>query len=102
MTLCKMEKLVRDKIPDIIEKQGRTCSVRVADDEDYLRSLIAKLDEEVSEFKEAHDPAELVDILEVIHALALHKGISVDELERNRSAKARNRGGFEKKFILKL
>jgi len=94
-----MEKLVRDRIPEIIQAEGRAVSVRVASDEEYWQALLDKLHEEHEEFKQNHDTDELVDILEVISAMAAHKGISIEQLEKKRLEKREERGGFEKRFM---
>ena len=82
-------KLVRDRIPEIISAAGKTCTTEILSDEDYLRMLDAKLDEE------------LADLLEVLRAAAIARGYTLDELERVRAEKAEKRGGFEKKILLK-
>ncbi|HEX3961977.1 MAG TPA: nucleoside triphosphate pyrophosphohydrolase [Trebonia sp.] len=90
------EKLVRDKIPDIIRAKGEFPSTRVvAGTEEYQKLLFAKLSEEVLEFIASNgDPMELADILEVVMALADDLGIGQQELETLRAKKAAERGGF--------
>ena len=61
-----MQKLVRDRIPEIINESGRHCSVRVLDDAEYYIELKRKLVEEVDEFLAETNLEELADILEVI------------------------------------
>ena len=96
----KYNKLVRDRIPEIIESSGRTCVTEILSDEDYLKMLDAKLDEELLEYHRSHDVEELADLLEVIRAAALAQGCTLEELERIRADKAAVRGGFEKKILL--
>lgn len=43
-------KLVRDRIPEIIQASGKMCSTEILPDEDYLKYLDAKLDEELAEY----------------------------------------------------
>lgn len=93
-------KLVRDKIPDIIVESGATCGYRRASDEEYLAALNAKLNEEVAEYQESGSVEELADILEVVYNIAYHKGCNVPGLEIIRKRKAEERGGFHKKLIL--
>ena len=50
MSVIEYNKLVRDKIPQIIEADNKKCSVRILDDEEYLRMVDAKLDEELAEY----------------------------------------------------
>lgn len=94
-------KLVRDRIPEIIEADGKTCVCETISDEDYLRLLDAKLTEELSEYQESHSLEELADLLEVLRAVVKAHGWTWEELERIRSDKAAQRGGFEKKILLK-
>ena len=65
-----MSKLVRDKIPDIIRQKGRVPVTHVAEDDEYWDKLQDKLKEEVHEFLKDGEVDELVDVLEVVHALA--------------------------------
>ena len=101
-TKATMEKLIRDRIPEIIKAHGEIVTTRkAANDEEYLGLLKAKLEEEVAEFLESEDPEELADILEVLLALTKAKGLSSVHLEALRRKKAEDRGGFEKRVILK-
>ena len=92
-------KLVRDKIPEIIENNGEQCSLRILEDGEYRNCLYKKLDEEVAEFHRDRNLEELADILEVVYALA-------DSMESRQklmdvyNAKHQQRGGFEKKIFL--
>lgn len=92
-------KLVRDKIPEILDSKGVSYEKRIADDQEYLKELIKKLSEEVSEFKEAGDPEELADVLEVIESLL--KLPDYKETERIKVEKKEERGGFDQRIILK-
>ena len=94
-------KLVRDRIPDIIKESGRSCTIEVLSDFDYIRMLDEKLGEELAEYHQDHSIEELADLLEVIRAVTVARGWSLDELEKIRVEKARQRGGFEKKLLLK-
>jgi len=93
-------KLVRDKIPEIIEKNNEKAITRIATDEEYKLELIKKLKEEIDEFAESGEIEELADILEVVYAISKHKNISLEELEKKRIKKAEERGSFDKKIIL--
>ena len=97
----KYNKLVRDRIPEIIESSGRTCVTEILSDEDYLKMLDAKLDEELAEYHADQNIEELADLMEVIRACAVARGYSVEELEQIRAEKAAKRGGFEKRILLK-
>ncbi|THF70536.1 hypothetical protein E7T06_07480 [Deinococcus sp. Arct2-2] len=86
-----MGKLVRDGIPAIM---GTSAVARVLDADEYVVALRVKLEEEVSEYLDAHNPEELADVLEVLHALAAQHGLTPEQLEALRAAKAQARGGF--------
>ena len=93
-------KLVRDRIPEIIEQSGKTCACSVLSDEDYLKMLDEKLNEELAEYQESKSMEELADLLEVIRAVAAARGSSIGEVEKIRQEKAAERGGFEKRILL--
>lgn len=93
-------KLVRDRIPEIIEADGKICKTRILTEEEYLRYVDAKLDEELAEYHKDGSVEELADLLEVIRAAAAARGNSIDEVEAIRARKAEKRGGFEKKIFL--
>ena len=95
-------KLVRDKIPEIIESEGRKADVSFAVGEEYARLLREKLQEEVCEFLESGNPEELADILEVLFALGEECGVTREMLEELREKKFSERGGFSRKIILSL
>lgn len=93
-------KLVRDKIPEIIEKAGKTCATHILSDEEYINFLEKKLDEEVSEYQADKNLEEMADVLEVLQSICLARGYSLDELEKMRAKKAEERGGFKEKIFL--
>jgi len=97
-------KLVRDRIPEIIEKSGKKCTMRVLDREEYTAELQKKCREEFDEYLQADTDAEaveeLADLLELIHALAEVHGSSAEEVEQIRKEKAERRGGFQEGLFL--
>lgn len=93
-------KLVRDKIPEIIRNDGKTCSVRILEHSEMKSALGAKLQEEVDEYLIANDAEELADILEVVYASAECLGVSKAKLEEIRTAKAVKNGGFSDRIYL--
>lgn len=93
-------KLVRDRIPEIIESKGGKAETRILSDEEYRVYLEAKLDEEVGEYHRDKDAEELADILEVVYALAATIGCTPEELRSIYEAKHEARGGFEKRIFL--
>ena len=93
-------KLVRDKIPEIILKDNELPSTRILNDEEYIQELNKKLQEEVNEYLEAENIEEMVDILEVIRAILDHKGVTYEEIEEKGIKKATKRGAFKEKIFL--
>ena len=94
----KFNKLVRDKIPEVIAADGKKAITRILTDEEYKIYLEKKLDEEVAEFHESKSLEELADILEVVYALAEARGCSPSELQQIFDAKHAARGGFQKRI----
>jgi predicted house-cleaning noncanonical NTP pyrophosphatase (MazG superfamily) len=99
MTVKKYNKLIRDKIPEIIFNQGKKAKVAIANEIEYSAHLKKKLQEEVEEYLETPCVEELADIQEVILSIAEANGWDT-LLEEQRIAKNINRGGFSKRYIL--
>ncbi|WP_226617766.1 nucleoside triphosphate pyrophosphohydrolase [Cytobacillus firmus] len=97
-------KLVRDRIPEIIDKTGKKYSTRVLDKTEYIKELKKKSFEELEEYTNAENDeealVELADLLEIIHALAETHGASIEKVEELRKQKAEERGGFKDKIFL--
>ncbi len=93
-------KLVRDRIPEIIEGSGKSCITRILPQGRYLVALEAKLHEELAEYEESKSMEELADLLEVMMAVAEARGYSFDEVEAIRREKAEKRGGFRQRIYL--
>lgn len=94
----KYNKLVRDKIPEILDLKGVVYEQRIATPEEYKTELIKKLVEEAGEFAEAGAVEELADVLEVL--TVLQKLPEYSTVEEVRKHKSEERGGFEKRIIL--
>lgn len=94
-------KLVRDKIPEIIEAAGKTACVETLSDSDYQKAVDQKLSEELQEYLAEGDVSELADLLEVLYAAAETRGYSREELEIIRCEKVEKRGAFSKKLFLR-
>ena len=101
MLVKTYHKLVRDRIPEIIEADGKTCVCETLSDEEYIRLLDQKLNEELAEYQESKSLEELADLLEVMQAVVRARGWTLDELEQMRADKSSERGGFTKKILLK-
>lgn len=96
-----MEKLVRDRIPEIIKAdRGEMPPFRIAPQAEYRELLTEKLSEETEEYLESREPEELADILEVVLALAREVGLSPQALEELRREKAQVRGGFDNRIVM--
>ena len=100
MRVTKYHKLVRDRIPEIIEASGKLCKTEILSEKDYLRMLDAKLEEELAEYHRNQNIEELADLMEVIYAAAIARGYTAEQLEQARVEKAEKRGGFQKKILL--
>ena len=100
MSSIKYNKLVRDRIPDIIEASGKQCVHTTLSDDEYLKMLDEKLNEELQEYQESKSMEELADLLEVMMAVAAARGSSFEEIEQIRIEKAEKRGAFARKILL--
>ncbi|MET3196030.1 putative house-cleaning noncanonical NTP pyrophosphatase (MazG superfamily) [Bacillus sp. OAE603] len=104
MAIKRYNKLVRDKIPLIIENTGNTFETEILGQKEYEEKLNEKLKEELDEFYSATPEeviGEIADIIEVLYALAESKGITVEEIENVRLQKKEDRGGFNQRILLK-
>jgi predicted house-cleaning noncanonical NTP pyrophosphatase (MazG superfamily) len=99
MTIKKYNKLVRDKIPEIIYRNGGTPKVTIATPTEYGEFLSQKLKEEVQEYLDEPCVEELADIQEVILSIVEYEGWR-RKLEEVRVSKNINRGSFSRRFIL--
>ena len=97
--MAKYNKLVRDKIPEMLDKKGISYEKRVASKGEYKVELIKKLNEEVMEFTEEESVEELADVMEVLEALRQFP--EYNDAEKIRIKKFKERGGFNKRIILK-
>ena len=98
-----MGKLVRDLIPEIIERSGRTPEVRLLDQDEYVAALHDKLLEEAKELRQAEGPARLeeaADVYEVLLAIGRTLDVSMQAIAAAANAKRAERGGFERRLWL--
>ncbi|MBU8919124.1 nucleoside triphosphate pyrophosphohydrolase [Bacillus sp. FJAT-29953] len=97
-------KLVRDKIPEVIKSTGKKCSFKVLNEDEYIKALQKKsyeeLDEYVSSETNIEIMEELADLLEIFHSLADYHGISIEQIEEIRKRKLEQRGGFKDRIFL--
>ena len=99
-----LNKLVRDKIPQIIRKSGKKPVSKKLNQEQYINELRKKTQEELQEYLTAETDEEaleeLADLLEIIHSLAKVHGSTIEEVDKIRVDKAAKRGGFTDKVFL--
>ena len=100
MDTKKYNKVVRDKIPEIIADSGKKYNLKQLDDESFLAKIEKKLIEEVNEYSESKDVEELADLLEVIYRISELRGVNSDELDEIRKDKAKKRGIFANNLFL--
>ena len=98
--MIQYNKLVRDRIPEIIKEHGRKFSTRLIEGAELTNALTSKLHEELAEFEADHSLEELADLLEVVYALGDNLGFSKDELESVRRTKAESNGAFKNGILL--
>lgn len=93
-------KLVRDKIPEIISNNGENPKIRILDNIEYKKELDRKLLEEVNEYLKDDNVEELADVEEVLLTILDYKDISREEFEKIRKEKESKRGAFKEKIYL--
>ncbi len=98
--LKKYNKLIRDRIPEVIEKDGHKAKFKTLSEKAYLGALDKKLMEEVKEYQADKSIEEMADVLEVLYAICKARGYTLDELEAKRKEQHIERGGFEKRLFL--
>ena len=93
-------KLVRDKIPEIIINSSRKPITSVLDKDNYKKELDKKLQEELQEYLKDDNVEELADLVEVVYAILDFKNVSIQEFERIRNEKVTQRGAFKDRIFL--
>ena len=101
MEKIEYNKLVRDKIPEIISADGKTANTTKIEGLELKQALVKKLTEEGEEYLESLDSEEIADLMEILHGLMEAEGISFEEVERIRLEKKANRGGYSQGIFLK-
>ena len=97
------DKLVRDRIPEIIRQDGRQCGVEVMPEDEYVQALKDKLVEEAKEAAAAGSDdlvKELADLYEVVDALMAACGIDRQVVLAKQEGRRQSRGGFDQRFRL--
>lgn len=93
-------KLVRDKIPEIIEGKGGSVSCRTLSQEEFRSELIKKMNEETAEFDKDNTLEELGDMYAVMSALAQNAGYSMEDVMHVSEQKQVKNGGFSKRIFM--
>ena len=93
-------KLVRDRIPEIILSSSRKPITSVLDKDNYKKELDKKLQEELQEYLKDDNVEELADLVEVVYAILDFKNVSIQEFERIRNEKVTQRGAFKDRIFL--
>jgi len=96
-------KLVRDRIPELIRREGRQCETRIASEEEFVSLLRTKLIEEAQEAATASDAElvkELADLLEVMDTLVAACNLDYNTIRSRQAERRRDRGGFDKRLVL--
>jgi len=93
-------KLVRDKIPQIIAHSGKSCATRILGQDTYVEKLEEKLGEELAEYRQSGELEELADLLEVMEALVAARGFQWKQLTDIQHQKREKRGGFDGRLLL--
>lgn len=93
-------KLVRDKIPEIISSNNENPKTRILEDGEYKKELDKKILEEVNEYLKDDNVEELVDVEEVLLAILDYKKVSREDFDKIRKEKANKRGAFKEKIYL--
>jgi len=96
----KYNKLVRDKIPEIIERKGDKYKIHIAGKEEYWEKLKEKIEEEVKEFSKKDSEEEFADILEILDAVKKFRKYDDNKILSIKRRKLKERGGFKKRIIL--
>lgn len=93
-------KLVRDRVPEILQRQGLHPLTRHLDEKEYMHALHEKLKEEMREYMAGRNMEELADVVEVIDAILQARGLSMEMLDNLRKMKAQSNGAFRERVFL--
>lgn len=100
----KQNKLVRDKIIQIMESHGSKLYSFQLNDQDFNKQLKIKLQEEAAEVQRTQTSQELIeelaDVLEIVHALAKLHNINNQDLMKAQEQKRKEKGGYSDRIFL--
>ncbi|MFC0189309.1 MazG-like family protein [Fictibacillus aquaticus] len=102
--MAVFNKLVRDKIPELIEQAGKKGTFRILGKEEFKSELMKKLIDEAKDFQYDNDQENIIDslaeILETVYTMAESCGIMKEELEEKRNVRIQSRGAFAQRLFL--
>ncbi|TYQ12854.1 UNVERIFIED_CONTAM: putative house-cleaning noncanonical NTP pyrophosphatase (MazG superfamily) [Acetivibrio alkalicellulosi] len=101
MKSIKYNKLIRDKMPQIIERSGNKVVIEKLRDTDFIFYLHSKLREEIIQYEDDNSVDKIADIIEVLYSILEYKGVSINQFEKIRLKKAQKIGSFKEKILLK-
>lgn len=93
-------KLVRDRIPELIEESGRKQTSRILNEDEYFQALIDKVVEEIEEFRSTGIEEEIADVYEALDCLVKFKGYEPMHIDYVRLIKREARGSFMNRVLL--
>jgi predicted house-cleaning noncanonical NTP pyrophosphatase (MazG superfamily) len=93
-------KLIRDKIPQLIKESGRKPTTRILNDEEYFEALINKVVEEIEEYRESGNEEELADVFEVLDSIVKFKDYEPMHIDYLKIKKKEARGTFDQRIFL--
>lgn len=93
-------KLVRDRIPELIQESGRKCSSRILSDDEYYEALLDKIVEEIEEYRESDNEEELADVFEVLDCLVQLKEYEPMHIDYLKLIRREARGSYKDKILL--
>ena len=100
----KYNKLIRDRILEIIEADGEKPYFRILNKKEYLKEIKKKIIEEARELTKAKNKKEIineiVDTQELIDVLILELGLTKLNIQKQQKVKNKKRGGFKKRLFL--
>jgi len=93
-------KLVRDNIPQILKQKNISVKIHIADDKEYAKKLLEKLQEEVTEYTQTQTIEEMADIFEVITTILEQKNRTIEQVIAVQQQKRKEKGAFKERIIL--
>ena len=93
-------KLVRDRIPQLIEESGRSYNSRTLNENEYFDALLDKIIEEVEEYRISHNEEEIADVYEVLECLVQLKEYEPMHIDYLQLIRREARGSFKDKILL--